>query len=292
MSRVRVWILFLGCLAAALVTSCAPAGSDRIAPGPPGAPTTDGMGGESSGAAVSLRSGEGVALEAASAQQSDRLIARTTGVSMNVSGISQAIDAITDAVIRRGGYVASTNFKNDGDRAQATLSVRVPSRDADDFLREARRIGSKVNEENTTSQDVTEEYADLGAQLRNLQATEQQYLDLMRRAQTVEDILKVQQQLSNVRGQIERTHGRIQSLERRTDFSQVNFTLLADVPSRAPWDAGRVAREAWDNSLVILEKVAEAVITVAVLFWWVVPLSALALGVRAVLRQRRAAAET
>ena len=288
MRRNRAAYLFLGSVLIVTTAACVGPASQQIAPVPGGAPAVVGKNGET-GAATLSRASVAAPDSLDAAQQTDRLIARTTAVNMNVNGVAQAVDAISDAVTRRGGYVASTTFKNDSDRATALIAVRVPSRDTEDFLREVRRMATRINEESTTSQDVTDEYTDLSAQLRNLQATEQQYLELLRRAQTVDEILKVQQQLSNVRGQIERLQGRIQGLERRTDFAQVNFTLLPELPTRQPWDAGQVTRRAWENSLQMLERVAEAAITVVVLFWWLIPLGAIGFGVRAAVRQSRQA---
>ena len=67
--------------------------------------------------------------------------------------------------------------------------------------------------ESTTGQDVTEQYTDLDSQLRNLEASEAQLLELMKQAGTVEEILKVQQELTNTRGQIEQIKGQMQYLE-------------------------------------------------------------------------------
>jgi PKD repeat protein len=83
----------------------------------------------------------------------------------------------------------------------------------------------KVTSENSTSKDVTEEYVDLKAQLGNLEATEAQLLQIMQKADKVEDILKVQQELSRIRGQIEQTRGRMQFLERTTSTSLIEVSL-------------------------------------------------------------------
>jgi hypothetical protein len=87
-----------------------------------------------------------------------------------------------------------------------------------------------VPNESTNSQDVTEQYTDLQAQLRNLEATEAQYLELLKKAETVEDTLKVYQQLSNVRSEIERIKGRIQYLERTSDMALIEVNLQKTQP--------------------------------------------------------------
>ncbi|MCJ7655979.1 MAG: DUF4349 domain-containing protein, partial [Dehalococcoidia bacterium] len=93
-----------------------------------------------------------------------------------------------------------------------------------------RKLAVKVTNKSTDSQDVTEEYTDLQAQLRNLEATEAQYLELLKKAETVEDTLKVYQQLSNVRSEIERIKGRIQYLERTSDMALIEVSLQKTQP--------------------------------------------------------------
>ncbi|MSQ23131.1 MAG: DUF4349 domain-containing protein [Chloroflexi bacterium] len=228
-----------------------------------------------------------IAGDAASTQSLDRMIIRSTTLNLSVRDVANALDAINVAVNRLGGYVANTRFKNDSDQASVSISVRVPRDRADAFLLDARHLATKVNEETTSSQDVTDEYTDLGSQLRNQEAAELQYLELLRRAQTVDDILKVQQQLTNIRGQIERTKGRMQLIDRRTDFVQIDLTLVPEITARGAWDPNEIVRRAWQASLSMLQRVAEVAITVVVFMWWVVPLGAVAFGVALGLRQRR-----
>ena len=82
------------------------------------------------------------------------------------------------------------------------------------------------------SQDVTEEYVDLGANLRNLQASESAILKLMDKATQIQDVLALQRELTNVRGQIERIQGRKTYLERRIGHGH-------DHPVAAPADQSR-----------------------------------------------------
>jgi hypothetical protein len=88
-----------------------------------------------------------------------------------------------------------------------------------------RETGSPVSEQVST-QEVTEEFVDLEAQVRNLESTEQQYIRLLERAQRIEEILPIQQRITDVRGQIERLRGRMNLLQRRSDVSTITLTLL------------------------------------------------------------------
>ncbi|MDO8532786.1 MAG: DUF4349 domain-containing protein [Dehalococcoidia bacterium] len=162
-----------------------------------------------------------------------RLIVRQANISILVNDVPASASAVQDMASRFGGYVVSTNRTYAGDQPMASVTIRVTAARFDEAMVEIRKMAVRPPTENINAQDVTEEYSDLQAQLRNAEATEKQYLALLDRAQTVEDVLKVQQQLSNIRGQIERLKGRILFLDRTTTTSLISVDIRA-VASAAP----------------------------------------------------------
>jgi hypothetical protein len=224
-----------------------------------------------------------------------RKIIYTGDVQLEVANPVAAMDRIQLLVQDVGGYVASSNTFYQNDKQVVTMSLRVPAERYGDVLAQLRRLADKVREEKTTSQDVSEEYADLSAQLRNLEATEAQYLELMKRAQSIDDVLKVQQQLTAVRGQIERIKGRLTYLDRRSDLATINVGLF---PLSAPASGGyanplEAAAIAWEASLRFLAAATSGVVAVIVFFWWAAPPAVLAtVWLIARLRRRRTVSAT
>ena len=108
---------------------------------------------------------------------------------------------------------------------RGSVSIRVPDEDFDQALVELRSLATRVESENTNSRDVTEEYIDLEARLKNAEATESQYLALLEKATDVEDILRIYERLSQVRRDIEQLKGRIQYLERTSSMSLISVRL-------------------------------------------------------------------
>jgi len=160
----------------------------------------------------------------------DRRLVKTGYITLEVNDITEAIAGITGVAEELDGYVVSSNEQGDKDITYGRISIRVPSDRFDEAFDKLRKLAIKVTNKSTDSQDVTEEYSDLQAQLRNLEATEAQYLELLKKAETVEDTLKVYQQLSNVRQQIERIKGRIQYLERTSDMALIEVSLQKTKP--------------------------------------------------------------
>lgn len=131
-----------------------------------------------------------------------------------------------------GGFLASSHVGSPSDDSTqtGTLVVRVPS---DRFLKvldEFRKLGN-VQQIQTSSQDVSDEFVDLQARLKNQQAQQTVLLDLMRRAQTIQESIAVQNQLSQVTQEIERIEGRIRFLNSRTSFSTISLSLLGPAPA-------------------------------------------------------------
>jgi len=105
------------------------------------------------------------------------------------------------------------------------ITIRVPAEDIGDAMASRRRLAVDGTHADISAKDGPEEYVDLSAKLKNLEATEEQYLRLMEKAERVEDILNIQRELSKTRGEIEQTKGRMQYLERTSATSLIQVQL-------------------------------------------------------------------
>jgi len=228
-----------------------------------------------------------------SAQILDRMVIRTAQLTVEVQDMESALSKARDIAASAGGFVSASNTHVENadsqDRMVADLTLQVRSDSADSAISELRALG-KVTAENTGSQDVTEEYVDLDSNLRNLQATESAILKLMDRATQIQDVLSLQRELTNVRGQIERIQGRKTYLERRTDMATITLSLrLPPVTPAQPitgaWDPVGAAQRGWQASLTLLRGVVDVVIVVLAFSWWLLPF--LAVGAYVLIHRRR-----
>ena len=157
--------------------------------------------------------------------ETDRMIIRTANMQLVVDDVRDTIDKITTLAQDREGYVVNSSSWKEGERVVGQITIRVPSADFNYAMSVLRSMAVEVSSETTSAQDVTEEYVDLEATLRNLEATEAQLLKLMEKAVEVDDILDVQRELSRVQQDIERTKGRMQYLERTSSMSLIQVML-------------------------------------------------------------------
>ncbi len=109
-----------------------------------------------------------------------------------------------------------------------SVTVRVPSANFNAVMDAVKKIAVKVNKENVSSDDVTAEYVDLEAQVKNYQAEEKQYQDIMARAVKIDEILNVASKLAEVRNRIERTQGQLNYLSRQVAMSTLSISLTAE----------------------------------------------------------------
>ena len=155
----------------------------------------------------------------------DRMVIRTGNMQIVVKEISPSLDNIVKIAADNGGYVVSSQKWKDNQRNFGSISIRVLAANYDKTVAALRSLAISVTSETSSSQDVTQEYTDLNSRLTNLQATEAQLLKIMATATKVEDVLAVQAQLTNVRGEIEQTKGRMLYLERTTSTSLITIQL-------------------------------------------------------------------
>ncbi|MHC1604995.1 MAG: DUF4349 domain-containing protein [Candidatus Methanofastidiosia archaeon] len=175
-----------------------------------------------------------------------------------VSGIAQAT----------GGWVESSSvYEGDDGRRTGYITIRVPSESFEIVLSELEKYG-QVKSEQTFNIDVTEEYIDLEARLENLQAQEERYLELLEKAQSVEDILKVEVQLERIRGNIESLQGRLNYLESQVEMSRIQINLEEPTKDRGLGivDAFRKSGKAFVSAVIGIIIFFGYFIPVAILF--------------------------
>lgn len=167
----------------------------------------------------------------ASSQAIERKIIRNANLTLEVASPMESQRKIASIAETHQGFVVTSEStqRTNADKTQpeitVTLVVRVPAAQFNQTMEEIRAAGMRVVREKITGQDVTEEFMDLEARIKNQKALEAQFIEIMKRAGTVEDALNVQRELANVRTEIERLEGRRRFLANQTSLSTINVTL-------------------------------------------------------------------
>jgi hypothetical protein len=227
--------------------------------------------------APSAAPGERLGLDQPTA--TERLILRSASLDLVVDDTEEAADRINSMVSELGGFVVTSQLVKYEDGVRADMTVRVPAEALEAFLDQLRDLAQEVRRQNVSGQDVTEEYTDLQAQLRHLEATENRLLDLMDEAEDTEATLAVFSELQRVQGEIERVKGRIQFLEQSSALSTVDISLIPDALAQpisiAGWRPQGTLRDAFRTLLRALQVVVDLFIWLVVL---ILPIVLVVLG--------------
>lgn len=225
--------------------------------------------------------------ESLTSAQSDHMIIKNAEIKLLVEKTDTAIDRSMQIVGDVGGYIISSKVwyqeANGENFKYATLTIGVPVDQFETAMRRLRGVALRVLDENASGQDVTSEYVDLQSQLGNLEATRDRIRKFLDDAQTVEESLRINQELTNIEAQIEQVKGRMNFLSNRSAYSTITINLEPDIPvltptvtptatptaTPEPWNPGKTTRQATDAITTIYQGLIELAIWLIIV---VVPL--------------------
>jgi hypothetical protein len=163
---------------------------------------------------------------AAAAAVDPRKLIRNANLDLEVTSFEKAVETITTLAAGDQGYVATQNSdRGPNGKLQGQIVVKVPPEKLDSLLGELRGLGDLKNQAVGT-QDVTKDYYDTAARLRNSQTMEERLLDLLK-TQTgkITDMLQVERELARVRGEIEQMQGQLKLYDALVGMATVTIGL-------------------------------------------------------------------
>ena len=208
----RTLVLFL--ILTALASLAAACGSSAAAPAGAAAPAEgQAVGGDGSaarGGASAAPAAPGVGVTGSNggnggkdaAFRDDAKIIRTGSLQLDVKDVKASLRSARDTIVGMGGYVGASQQSSDGTSIVATVTYRIPVDRWEGALDALRALGDEVGEQ-TDAAEVTDQIVDLGARIRNLQASETALVRHAADAAKIADLLEIETRLTDVRGQIE-----------------------------------------------------------------------------------------
>jgi len=157
------------------------------------------------------------------------LIARTASLSLVVKDFGPVEASVKAIAEHYKGYIADLNTASPQDAARKlTATLRIPSPQLETALAELKLLG-RIQQESQSGEDVSKQYTDLAARLKNSRITEQRLLDVLRdHTGKVKDILETEQEIERVRGEIEGMEADQRGLQKRIDFATIQLSVAED----------------------------------------------------------------
>jgi hypothetical protein len=191
----------------------------------------------------------------------DSKIIRNAALTMVVKDVRDSASQLTRMVMASHGQIDNLSLAETAEGCfSATIVLRIPATGLEDAVTRFKSIAVRTEQEQITARDVTHEFYDSEAHLRNLRAEEQQYLAIMKQSGKIPDTLEVAEHLSDVRDRIERQQAAVQAMSHDVEMSQVSITLTKLIDTKIAgfeWRPLQNARAAMREELVGLSEWAD-----------------------------------
>jgi Domain of unknown function (DUF4349) len=272
----RPALLIVVALVALLLAACS-SGSATLSRVGAAVPGDEYSGGEAPAVAAPVAAAASAAPSAGDPQSigsvDDAKIVRTGTMTLDVKDVGAAVDAARTAILGLGGYIGASNTSDDGDRPVAEITYRIPVARWEDALTALHSLNgqtTKVVVESTNAVEVTGQVVDLDARIRNLRASETALQGIAANATKISDVLEVQSQLTDVRGQIEELTAQLNDLGDRASYATMTTTfrvpVLAVEQAKKGWDPSTIVDDASASTISIVQGLAGAGIWFAIVW--------------------------
>jgi len=181
-----------------------------------------------------------------------QLIVKEATISLSVKKTDEAFSQVIQTAADLKGYIVSQKMWSEGEDQLGTITIAVPVVDFEKALIHLRTLGVKVLSEEATGQDVTSEYVDQESHLRSVKLTRSRVEEIMARAETIDQALKINQTLSDLDDQIETAQGQLNYLQNRAAYSKITVSLTpvekeVILPEVVGWQPGQTLRKALET---------------------------------------------
>ena len=161
-------------------------------------------------------------------RSADQRIVRTSSIDLLVKSPAQSAEKIRALTENAEGLLLRSKTNGGQDATSATLTIRVPVARAAEVEAGIRLLSLRVESEQTEAENMTGQYADQLARLRNLRAQETQYLSILKQAKSVKDTLDVSEKLNGVRFEIEQQQAEFTALSKQVETVAITVSLRSE----------------------------------------------------------------
>jgi len=175
-----------------------------------------------------------IGLQTFSSEERTQKIIKSADITIYVEKFDEKVAEIIKMVDELGGYIESSQIQGEksADSSQrAHLALRIPEAKLNDALERIKTLGRVTNQQ-IKGEDITDNYYDTDARIRNLVQQEQRLLEILKMAENVDEILRIENELNRVRTEIDMLQGQIKMWDKMVEMSLVSVNLIEQEPSK------------------------------------------------------------
>jgi hypothetical protein len=163
----------------------------------------------------------------------DKKIIKTATLNLEVKDYKAFNSLLHESVKQFGGYVSQEEQNESAYKIENTVSIKVPVVQFEDVMNKLATSGEKIIEKKITSEDVTTEMVDTKSRIEAKKEVRLRYLDLLKQAKNMKEILEVQNEINEIQEQLESAAGRVEYLNHSSAFSTINLTFYQVIDTGA-----------------------------------------------------------
>ncbi len=184
----------------------------------------------------------------------ERKLLKTGHITFESNNLQATKKQVLESIANNKGYVAADQEYKSSGRVSNSLTIRVPASNFDKLVAETTNGISRFDQKKIEVRDVTEEFVDTEARLKAKKELEARYLQLLKKANSVTELLEVEKQLGELRGKIESVEGRLKYLESKVSFATLHLTFYQQVPKETAFgiEFKNGFRNGWNNLIHFL----------------------------------------
>ena len=180
----------------------------------------DSMEAESAGLVSSNQSGQ-------AAPATNQKLIRTVYLDAETEEMDGLLREVETRIAQLGGYVESRNVYNGrlgGRSRSATMTIRIPAESLDQFVTQVSGISNVISHSENTK-DVTLSYVESEGRVKALETQEARLLELMEKAETLEDLLTLEKKLTDVRTELEQHKSQLRIYDNQVNYSTIHLSV-------------------------------------------------------------------
>lgn len=175
----------------------------------------------------------------ASTPENQRKLIKNVDLTVETKEFDSLITSLSAKIEELGGYVENSDISGSSYQYQNTrygyLTARIPQDRLDEFVTNVSSLGN-VTRRHDSVQDVTLQYVDTESKIKSLKAEQESLITMLEKAENLEDIIKIQSRLTEVRYQLESNESQLRTYDNLVTYSTVtmDITEVKQITEPAP----------------------------------------------------------